>query len=106
MAFYRDRLGHELNWRTATAAGLRMPEGDAEIVLHTEDDPYEPNFLVASVEDGVRRFVAAGGTLLHGPFDIRIGRCAVVRDPWGNVLTMLDMSKGALRTDADGNVIE
>jgi hypothetical protein len=39
------------------------------------------------------------------PFDLRIGRCAVVQDPWGNQLTILDMSKGALVTDADGKVI-
>ena len=106
LAFYRDGLGHELAWRTPTAVGLRLPGGPGEIVLHTDDDPYEPNFLVDSVEDAVRRFVAAGGALLHGPFDIRIGRCAVVRDPWGNTLTMLDMSKGALRPDAEGNIID
>jgi catechol 2,3-dioxygenase-like lactoylglutathione lyase family enzyme len=35
LALYRDRLGHELNWRTETQAGLRMPEGDTEIVIHT-----------------------------------------------------------------------
>jgi len=26
LAFYRDRLGHDLIWRTETAAGLRMPD--------------------------------------------------------------------------------
>ena len=35
IAFYR-RLGHDLIWRTETAAGLRMPDDDAEIVLQTE----------------------------------------------------------------------
>ena len=29
LAFYRDKLGHELIWRTATA-GLCLPETDAE----------------------------------------------------------------------------
>ena len=33
-----------------------------------------------------------------------IGKCAVVADPWGNTLVMLDMTKGRLTTDADGNV--
>ncbi len=28
LAFYRDRLGHELVWRSETAAGLRMPDTD------------------------------------------------------------------------------
>lgn len=33
LAFYRDRLGHQLIWRTAHAAGLRLPDSDAALVL-------------------------------------------------------------------------
>ena len=104
LAFYRDALGHELNWRTATAAGLRMPDSHAEIVIHTEAHPLEIDLLVESVESAAQRFVASGGRVVAGPFDIAIGRCAVVADPWGNVLVMLEMSKGRLTTDAEGNV--
>jgi hypothetical protein len=39
------------------------------------------------------------------PFDIPIGRCAVVRDSWGNVLVLLDVTKGSLMTDANGIVL-
>jgi len=39
------------------------------------------------------------------PFEIQIGRCVVVQDPFGNPLVLLDMSKGPLTTDAEGNVI-
>ena len=38
------------------------------------------------------------------PFDIAIGRCARVRDPFGNELVMLDQSKGRLATYPDGRV--
>jgi predicted enzyme related to lactoylglutathione lyase len=106
LAFYRDGLGHALVWRSTTAAGLRMPETGAEIVIHTERPGLETDLFVDSVEDAVARFVAAGGTVAVPPFDIAIGRCAVVFDPWGNALTVLDMSKGPLRTDGEGNVIE
>jgi predicted enzyme related to lactoylglutathione lyase len=105
LAFYRDKLGHELNWRTATAAGLRLPESDAEIVLQTERPGVEVDFLVDSADAAAERFVEAGGRLLTPPFDIQIGRCAVVADPWGNVFVLLDMSKGRLVTDAEGNVV-
>jgi predicted enzyme related to lactoylglutathione lyase len=105
LAFYRDRLGHELVWRTETAAGLRMPESDAEIVLQTERPGVEVDFLVDSADKAGERFVAAGGRLLAGPFDIQIGRCAVVADPWGSVLVLLDMSRGRLITDEAGNVV-
>ena len=106
VSFYRDRLGHELIWRTGRAVGLRLPETDAELVLHTEATrPPAAELLVTAVPEAVARFTEAGGTLALGPFEIQIGRCAVVRDPWGNHLVLLDMSKGALHTDADGNVI-
>jgi catechol 2,3-dioxygenase-like lactoylglutathione lyase family enzyme len=105
LAFYRDRLGHELIWRTETAVGLRLPESDAEIVLQTEDQRQEVDLLVDSAEEASRQVEAAGGKVIVPPFDIQIGRCVVLEDPWGNPLVLLDMSKGLLRTDADGNVI-
>jgi predicted enzyme related to lactoylglutathione lyase len=105
LAFYRDRLGHDLIWRTETAAGLRMPDTDAEIVIQTERAALEVNLLVASADRAVTAIVEAGGRVVVPPFDIRIGRCAVVQDPWGNDLILLDMSKGPLVTDAHGNVL-
>jgi len=105
LAFYRDGLGHELIWRGETAAGLRLPESDAEIVLQTERPGVEVDFLVDSADAAAERMVEAGGRLLTPVFDIQIGRCAVVADPWGNVFVLLDMRKGRLVTDAEGNVI-
>ena len=106
LAFYRDQLGHELIWRTVEAAGLKLPRGEAELVLHTDKRPFEADLMVDSVPIAVERFVQAGGQLVQGPFEIRIGRCAVLEDPWGNKVVILDISKGLLKTDADGNVIE
>lgn len=105
LRFYRDALGHELIWRDATAAGLRMPDCDAELVLHTDDRPPETDLMVDSVPEAIRRFCSAGGQLLHGPFPIRIGLCAVVRDPWGNDLVILDASSGMLTVDGEHNVV-
>jgi predicted enzyme related to lactoylglutathione lyase len=104
LAFYRDRLGLTLNWRTATAAGLRMPETDAEIVLQTERPELETDLLVDSADDAARTVVESGGSLVVPPFDIPVGRCAVVADPWGNRLVLLDLSKGHYVTEADGSV--
>jgi lactoylglutathione lyase len=105
IAFYRDRLGHELIWRSAVAAGLRMPESDAEIVVQTERPEPEVDLLVESADEAVARFVGAGGRVVVEPFEIAIGRCVVVEDPWGNRLVLLDLSKGSLVTDSAGNVL-
>lgn len=105
LAFYRDQLGHPLIWRTETAVGLRLPESDAELVLQTEEQRQEVDLLVHSADQAATRIEQAGGKVIVPPFDIQIGRCVVVEDPWGNPLVLLDTSKGLLKTDAAGNVI-
>jgi lactoylglutathione lyase len=105
LAFYRDQLGHELIWRTNSAAGLRLPESEAELVLQTEDQRQEVDLLVDSADEAAIFIEQVGGRVIVPPFDIQIGRCTVVEDPWGNPLVLLDTSKGLLKTDTDGNVV-
>ena len=104
LAFYRDRLGHQLLWRTGTAAGLRLPDADTELVLRTDQPQPEADFLVDSADEAATQLVAAGGRILVEPFDIPVGRLAVAADPFGNPLTFLDLSKGRYVTDPHGNV--
>ena len=82
-----------------------MPDTDAEIVIQTEREGIEIDLLVASADAAAAAIVEAGGRVVEEPFDIQVGRCVVVEDPWGNRLVLLDMGKGRLVTDADGNVI-
>src|ERR671917_418900 len=93
LAFYRDRLGHELVWRTGEAAGLRLPENGAELVISVSHDGPVVDFLVESVDDAVAELTAGGATVLVEPFDIPVGRVAVLADPFGNRLSVLDLSK-------------
>jgi lactoylglutathione lyase len=104
IAFYRDRLGHRLLWRSDEAVGFALPDTDAELVAHLNIGP-ETDILVEDVDDAIAVFLRAGGEALQRPFDIAIGRCARVRDPFGNQLVLLDQSKGALATDQEGRVI-
>jgi predicted enzyme related to lactoylglutathione lyase len=105
VAFYVGALGHTLNWRNDAIgqAGLALPESDTEIVLTTQHG-YEPNWLVDDVAVAAEQFRAAGGDLVVEPFDIPVGRIAVVRDPFGNVLVLIDLSKGRYTTAGDGRV--
>ena len=105
LAFYRDRLGHALAWRTDTAAGLHFAESETELVLQTERPEPEADLLVTRVADVVDEWRRAGGTIAVEPFDIAIGRCAVLVDPFGNRLVIVDMTRGTLRTDVDGRVV-
>lgn len=103
LAFYRDALGLTLLWRAESSCGLGMPGGVAEVVLVNQHNPMV-DFKVDSVESALPRLTAAGAAVEYGPFDIDIGKCAVVRDPWGNRYCVLDMTKGTYDTDENGAV--
>ena len=64
----------------------------------------ETDLKVESVDTAIDRIIAAVGSLVSPATDIPIGRVAVVRDPFGNELVILDSSKGLLTTDERGNV--
>jgi predicted enzyme related to lactoylglutathione lyase len=103
VAFY-ESLGQELKWRAPASAAFRLPDSNAELIVMTDRPVRETGITVESVDEAVERFTAAGGRSITGPFDIAIGQCAVVADPWDNLLVLLDNSKGYLMTDASGNV--
>ncbi len=106
LQFYRDRLGHDLLWRNDEVgqAGLRLPDSETELVLSVSHR-YAPNWLVTSVDDAVAQVVAAGGSVLMEPAPIPVGLLAVVADPFGNELILLDLSVGRYTTDSTGHVI-
>jgi predicted enzyme related to lactoylglutathione lyase len=106
MAFYCGALGHELLWRNDAVgqAGLGTPQSSTEIVLTTRQ-PYEPDWKVASADAAAEIFRARGGQAVTEPFDIPIGRLAVVEDPFGNRLVLLDSTKGTYKTGQSGAVV-
>jgi catechol 2,3-dioxygenase-like lactoylglutathione lyase family enzyme len=63
LAFYSEPLGHELIWRSNTAAGLRLPDSEAELVVHTDNRPMETDLTVPPA--AVRRWSAS--RLPEGP---------------------------------------
>jgi predicted enzyme related to lactoylglutathione lyase len=103
--FYVSRLGHPLQWRNDEIgqAAVALRDSDTEIVL-TTGHRYEPNWLVDDVNEAVATFEAAGGRLLSPAVDIPVGRIALVADPFGNVLLLIDLSRGRYRTASDGTV--
>jgi hypothetical protein len=88
LAFYRDQFGHELIWRTERAAGLRMPDTNAEIVLQTEEQRQEIDFTVEST-DTCSDLISSGVLLDYIP-RFRLGLCenrgAVLLTLFENVL--------------------
>ena len=103
--YYCGGLGLNLLWRSETSAGLGMENDTAEVVLQTDRKWMNVDFKVESVVDSVEKIIGAGGKIVDGPFDIPIGKCAVVKDKWENQYVILDMTKGKYITDESGNVV-
>lgn len=97
VAFYRDVFGLRPLWRDDESVGLVFRDSDAEIVLHSMDAipaRVDVNYLVDDVAAAVRAFAAKGCRIVAGPFPIPIGKCAVIEDPFGTPLTLVDMTAG------------
>lgn len=95
-AYYAKVFGLCPKWSGEGAVGLVFPETDAEIVLHRETtipSSVEVHYLVDDVVAAVANY-AKGCEILVAPFDITIGKCAVIRDPFGTRLCILDTTKG------------
>jgi lactoylglutathione lyase len=100
MAYYADVFGLQPVWWDESSAGLVFPESGAEIVVHYYPDipsRVEVNYLVENVISAVQTLETKGCRILIEPFDIAIGKCAVIEDPFGTELCILDMTKGACR---------
>lgn len=80
LAFYEGKLGHVAIWRREAAAGLRLPESEAELVLHMDKRPAETDLLVESVTEAIDVFTRAGGSVLVDPLEIAAGQWAVPGD--------------------------
>jgi len=95
--FYADVFGLKPLWREAGAVGMKMPETDAEIVLHNNAEipnKVEVHYLVDDVVAAVKSYGEKGCRVLVPPFDVLIGKCAVIQDPFGTRICVLDLSSG------------
>jgi lactoylglutathione lyase len=96
-AYYEKVFGLRPKWSGDGAVGLVFTESDDEIVLHRETtipSSVEVHYKVDDVIVAVAHYAAQGCQILVAPFDITIGKCAVIRDPFGTRLCILDLTKG------------
>lgn len=96
-AYYARVFGLQPQWSGDDSIGLAFPETDAELVLHnnpTIPSSVQVDYLADDVVAAVVHFAAQGCQVLVAPFDIPIGKCAVISDPFGTQLCILDLTKG------------
>jgi len=103
--FYHKQLGLPIRWKTNNEVGFLLGDGVGELVIQNKDKWEETDLKVGSVLDVVKKIRNSGGKIVVEPFDIKIGKCAVVEDLWKNKLVILDSTKGFLATNKNKEVI-
>jgi predicted enzyme related to lactoylglutathione lyase len=105
--YYAKVFGLHPQWSGDDSIGLVFPNADAEIVLHRDLDipsSVEVHYLVDDVVAAVAHYEEHGCHILAAPFDITIGKCAVIKDPFGTRLCILDLTKGLHPLNLTGSI--
>ena len=94
VGYYRDVLGLTLIRQDSRVANFRLGDGSTELVLHTDPDlPAEAHYyLVDDVRDLYKRRAELRWHFTAPPAQVSRGYRATVKDPFGNVLLLLDRS--------------
>ncbi len=95
--FYEEALGLRRGWTDDENGmiGMLFPGNDTELVLHMDKSLPNPNisYQVRDVEDFVQRYREQGYRVLGDPFDIRCGKCALLENPYGARIEIMDLTK-------------
>ena len=95
--FYVDVMGLKRGWTDLEnqMIGLIFPGNDTELVLHCEESLPDPNvsYQVEDVLKFVEEYRLRGCKILVEPFDIRCGKCAILEDPEGHSIEIMDITK-------------
>jgi predicted enzyme related to lactoylglutathione lyase len=103
--FYVEVMGLRLGWtdKENQMIGLLFPGNDTELVLHCNESLPDPNisYQVDDVLSFVETYILRGCKVLVESFDIRCGKCAILQDPEGHSVEVMDITKfGEPRYDA------
>ncbi len=92
VVYYRDTLGLKLLRQDKQAASFLMSDGATELVLRSDPDQTsgEVYYLVDDVRLLYDRREELKLSFVHPPRAVSRGYTAAVRDPFGNVLLLLD----------------
>lgn len=104
VAYYRDVLGLKLVRQHGKLASFRLADDTTELVLHSDPDlPAEAAYyLVDDVRDLYKRRSELKLTFAGPPAQVARGYRAQVKDPFGNVLLLLDRTTDKGGAPADG----
>ena len=90
--FYAEALGLRIDRKQSTAVAMKFEDGDTELILHDDRNRSDVE-IVFGVDDVASMYARRSElnlTFLVPPSETAQGRRATVRDPFGNVLVLVD----------------
>jgi len=94
--FYEDVMGLRRGWTDTDRGmiGFLFPGNDSEIVIHNDEGLPNPSysFSVDDVTEFCNEYTNRDYRVLEGPFDVRTGKYAVLEDPDGNRVDIIDLT--------------
>ncbi len=95
--FYGEILGLKKSWQDdkAQMVGFKFEQSDSEIVITSDlkQPDFDWSFLIENVEDFVENFKRQGYKIGTEPIEVRCGKYAVLLDPDGNKIPIIDLTK-------------
>lgn len=95
--FYTDILGLKKVWEDLDAhmIGFVFEQSDSEIVIHTNHDipKFGYSYLVENVVSFCEEVKKRGYEVLLEPIEVRPGKYALIADPDGNKIPIIDLTK-------------
>jgi lactoylglutathione lyase len=97
-AFYRDALGLKKIWedQKARMIGFSFAEQrGSELVIHSNPDlpKFDYSYIVQDVVKFCEEFKKLGHKVVREPIDVRPGKYAILSDPDGNEIPIIDLTK-------------
>ncbi|MDO8619285.1 MAG: VOC family protein [Candidatus Daviesbacteria bacterium] len=96
-AFYSEILGLTQRWRDDEhqMIGFTFDQSDSEVVIHSNSNlpKFDFSFLVEDVVSFCNEIKEKRYEVLEEPFDVRTGKFAVLSDPDGNKIPIIDLTK-------------
>lgn len=96
-AFYSNVLGLRKVWtdKERGMIGFVFKESNSEIVIHNDSTRTKQSFCfsVENVEKFYDEYKKLGYKIVKAPFGVRCGKYAILADPDGNTLPIIDLTK-------------
>lgn len=103
--FYESFKGLHVLWKNETMLGMGIEEDVTELVLVNKPLKTNVAFEVSDVLETIDLLTMMGGEVIQPPYAVKDGKEALIKDPFGNIYIIKDLSADDYLVDEFGNIV-